>query len=104
MLTKFAGVYPVTRLYKSPQGEAMYTTPLMSTGPTFGTISALCGLSLHIIDRRQYSILVACVIGSAVIPMLLANALYLPKHLLSNEERDDERAHRSRRPGIISSR
>ena len=77
MLTKFAGVYPVTRLYKAPQGEAMYTTLLMSTGLTFGTISALFGLSHHIIDQRQYSILVACVIGSAVIPTLLANALYL---------------------------
>jgi glutathione-regulated potassium-efflux system ancillary protein KefC len=104
MVTKFAGVYPVTRLYKAPQGEAMYTTLLMSTGLTFGTISALFGLSHHLIDQRQYSILVACVVGSAVIPTLLANALYLPKHLLPKEERDDDHAHRSRRPGIIASR
>jgi glutathione-regulated potassium-efflux system ancillary protein KefC len=86
MLTKFAGVYPVTRLYKAPQGEAMYTTLLMSTGLTFGTISALFGLSHRIIDQRQYSILVACVVGSAMIPTLLANAFYLPRHLLPNDQ------------------
>ena len=90
MLTKFAGVYPVTRLYKAPQGEAMYTTLLMSTGLTFGTISALFGLSHQIIDQRQYSILVACVVGSAVIPTLLANAFYLPRHLLPNDQEVDE--------------
>src|SRR6202051_1431063 len=37
---KIAGVYPVTRRYKSPKKEAAYTTLLMSTGLTFGTISA----------------------------------------------------------------
>ncbi len=35
--TKIIGVYPVTKLYKSPAKEAMYTTLLMSTGLTFGT-------------------------------------------------------------------
>jgi uncharacterized membrane protein len=60
----------------------MYTTLMMSTGLTFGTISALFGLSHRIIDRGQYSILVAVVIGSAVIPTLIANAFYLPRHLL----------------------
>ena len=54
----------------------------MSTGLTFGTISALFGLSHGIIDQSQYSILVAAVIGSAVIPTLIANAFYLPRHLL----------------------
>ena len=90
ILTKFVGVYPVTRLYKSPQGEAMYTTLLMSTGLTFGTISALFGLSHRIINQGQYSVLVACVIGSAVIPTLLANAFYLPRHLLPNNEENGE--------------
>ena len=83
MLTKFAGVYPVTRLYKALQGEAMYTTLLMSTGLTFGTISALFGFSHQIIDQRQ---LVACVIGSAVAPTLLANAFYLPRRLLPDDQ------------------
>jgi glutathione-regulated potassium-efflux system ancillary protein KefC len=82
MLTKFIGVYPVTRAHRSPQREAVYTTLLMSTGLTFGTISSLFGLSHHIIDQNQYSILVAAVIGSAVVPTLIANAFYLPHHLL----------------------
>src|SRR5271165_145828 len=80
--TKIVGVYPVTKLFKAPNKEAMYTTLLMSTGLTFGTISSLFGLSHKIIDTGQYSILVAAVIGSAVIPTLIANAFYLPHHLL----------------------
>jgi glutathione-regulated potassium-efflux system ancillary protein KefC len=82
MLTKFVGVYPVTKLYRSPHPEAMYTTLLMSTGLTFGSISALFGLSHGIIDQAQYSFLIATVIGSAVIPTLIANAFFLPHHLL----------------------
>jgi len=80
--TKIAGVYPVTRRFGSPHQEGMYTTLLMSTGLTFGTIASLFGLSHGIIDQGQYSTLVATVIGSAVIPTLIANAYYLPKHLL----------------------
>jgi Kef-type K+ transport system membrane component KefB len=82
MFIKVAGVYPVARFYKSPRQEAAYTTLLMSTGLTFGTISALFGLSHAIIDRAQYSYLVAAVIGSAVVPTLVANAFFLPRHLL----------------------
>jgi glutathione-regulated potassium-efflux system ancillary protein KefC len=66
----------------------MYTTLLMSTGLTFGTISSLYGLSHGIIDQSQYSILVAGVVGSAVIPTLIANAFFLPRHLLNSEEDD----------------
>jgi hypothetical protein len=58
----------------------------MSTGLTFGTISALFGLSRGIIDRGQYSALVATVIASAVIPTVIANAFYLPRHLLPKAE------------------
>jgi glutathione-regulated potassium-efflux system ancillary protein KefC len=82
MVSKFVGVYPVTRAFKTPNPEAMYTTLLMSTGLTFGTISSLFGLSHGIITQVQYSILVAGVIGSAVVPTLIANAFYLPHHLL----------------------
>ena len=82
MATKVVGVYPVTRAYGSPKQEGMYTTLLMSTGLTFGTISALFGLSHHLIDQAQYSALVATVIGSAVVPTLIANAFFLPRHLL----------------------
>ncbi len=80
--TKIVGVYPVTKLFGSPDQEAMYTTLLMSTGLTFGTISALFGLSHGIINQAQYSSLVATVIASAVIPTVIANAFYLPRHLL----------------------
>lgn len=82
MVSKFIGVYPITLHYKTPRQEAMYTTLLMSTGLTFGTISSLFGLSHGIIDQSQYSILVAGVIASAVIPTLIANSFYLPHHLL----------------------
>ncbi len=55
---------------------------MMSTGLTFGTISALYGLTHHIVTKEQYSFLVAAVIGSAVIPTMIANAFFLPRHLL----------------------
>ena len=84
--TKIVGVYPVTRLFGSPNREAMYTTLLMSTGLTFGTISALFGLSHGIINQAQYSALVATVIASAVLPTVIANAFYLPRHLLPKRE------------------
>lgn len=82
MLTKIVGVYPMTQVYGSPRREAGYTTMLMSTGLTFGTISALFGLSHHVIDQAQYSALVAAVVLSAVVPTLIANAFFLPRHLL----------------------
>lgn len=82
MTTKVAGVYPVTRALGSPRQEGMYTTLLMSTGLTFGTISALFGLSHQIVTQAQYSALVAAVVGSAVVPTLIANAFFLPRHLL----------------------
>ena len=85
---KMIGVYPFTKIFGSPKKEAMYTTLLMSTGLTFGTISALFGLSHRIIDQGQYSALVAAVIASAVIPTVIANAFYLPRHLLPEREPD----------------
>ena len=80
--TKIAGVYPTTRLFKSPKKDGMYTTLLMSTGLTFGTISSLFGLSHGIVTQGQYSALVAAVIASAVVPTLIANIWFLPRHLL----------------------
>ncbi|HET7446366.1 MAG TPA: cation:proton antiporter [Methyloceanibacter sp.] len=84
--SKIVGVYPVTKFYKAPNREAAYTTLLMSTGLTFGTISSLFGLSHGIIDQGQYSALVAAVIASAVIPTVIANAFYLPRHLIPRPE------------------
>jgi len=79
---KCAGVYPVTKWYGSPNKEAMYTTLLMSTGLTFGSIAALFGLTHDIIDQAQYTLLILAVIASAVVPTMIANAFYLPHHLL----------------------
>src|ERR1035441_8826081 len=59
-----------------------YGTLLMSTGLIFGTISALFALSHGVITRAQYSALVAAVVASAVVPTLIANACFLPRHLL----------------------
>jgi Kef-type K+ transport system membrane component KefB len=86
ILTKTVAVYPVTRIHREDKRETAYTTLLMSTGLTFGTISALFGLSHHIISEAEYSLLVAAVIGSAVIPTLIANAFYLPHHLIPGED------------------
>jgi glutathione-regulated potassium-efflux system ancillary protein KefC len=82
---KIAGVYPVARGFGQPRQEGAYTTLLMSTGLTFGTISSLFGLSHGIIDQAQYSALVAAVIASAVVPTVVANAMFLPRHLLPRE-------------------
>lgn len=79
MLTKFLGVLPLTRLARFDRREGMYTTLLMSTGLTFGSISALFGLTNHIIDQQQYTILVTAVIGSAVVPTLIAQKWFQPK-------------------------
>jgi glutathione-regulated potassium-efflux system ancillary protein KefC len=91
LVTKMVGVYPVAKLYRSPTIEATYTTLLMSTGLTFGTISALYGLSHQVIDQVQYSFLVAAVVGSAVLPTLVANAFFLPHHLLHKSPEQTER-------------
>ena len=100
--TKIVGVYPVTKLFSAPNKEAMYTTLLMSTGLTFGTISALFGLSHGIIDQAQYSSLVATVIASAVIPTVIANALYLPRHLLPTTRLKEVSMETSERPGALA--
>jgi len=65
---------------------------MMSTGLTFGTISALFGLSHGIVTPQQYSYLVAVVIGSAVVPTMIANAAFLPRHLLPNVAADGQHA------------
>jgi Kef-type K+ transport system membrane component KefB len=76
LAAKFIGVYFLAKKY-IPQGS-MYTTLLMSTGLTFGTISSIFGLSLGIINKSQYSILVGVVVASAVIPTFIAQKWFLP--------------------------
>jgi Kef-type K+ transport system membrane component KefB len=79
MATKFAGILPLTRYFKFAPREGMYTTLMMSTGLTFGSISALFGFTNHIIDQGQYTVLVTAVIGSAVVPTLIAQIWFQPK-------------------------
>ena len=78
MSTKMIGVWPLARAFRLSSREASYTTMLMSTGLTFGSISALFGLTNGIIDQAQYSTLVTVVIGSAVVPTIIAQAFFSP--------------------------
>jgi glutathione-regulated potassium-efflux system ancillary protein KefC len=86
MISKIIGLLPTVNAFKYKRTEGLYYTLMMSTGLTFGTISALFGLNHGIIDQAQYSFLVATVIGSAVIPTMVANAFFMPKHLLRSRE------------------
>ncbi|MGZ6213365.1 MAG: cation:proton antiporter [Candidatus Limnocylindria bacterium] len=88
---KTVGVWPVSRLAGLVPRDANYTTLLMSTGLTFGTISALFGLRNGLIDQPQYTILVTTVILSAVIPTLIATTFFEP-HLRGAGERDEVEA------------
>jgi len=88
LLTKMIGVWPLTRMFRFGMRESNYTTLLMSTGLTFGTISALFGLThgytdlsgnFHTyINQEQYSVLVTVVIGSAIVPTLIAQRFFKP--------------------------
>jgi Kef-type K+ transport system membrane component KefB len=78
MITKLVGVFPLARMHYMGKREASYTTLLMATGLTFGTISALFGLQNKIIDQQQYTILVSVVILSAFIPTLIAQKFFQP--------------------------
>jgi Kef-type K+ transport system membrane component KefB len=79
MATKFAGILPLTRYFAFGRREGMYTTMMMSTGLTFGSISALFGLTNNIIDHVQYTILLTAVIGSAVVPTVIAQVWFHPR-------------------------
>lgn len=83
--SKSIGIWPTVRWFNYVGREGMYYTLMMSTGLTFGTISALFGLNHNVITQAQYSYLVATVIGSAVIPTVIANTFFMPVHLLPAE-------------------
>jgi Kef-type K+ transport system membrane component KefB len=87
MFSKIVGLLPTVRAFEYQREEGLYYTLMMSTGLTFGTISALFGLNHNIITEAQYSFLVATVIGSAVIPTVIANAFFMPRHLLPKAEK-----------------
>ena len=85
MLTKFAGIWPLTKGFRFDKREGMYTTLMMSTGLTFGSISALFGLTNGIINQDQYTVLVTAVIGSALVPTLIAQKWFQPQAHLEEE-------------------
>jgi len=78
IITKFIGVYFLAKKY-IPHGS-MYTTLLMSTGLTFGTIASYFGLQSGYINQVQFSVLIAVVIASAVIPTFFAQKWFKPVH------------------------
>jgi len=85
MVPKIVGVYPLARRFTAP--HAVFTTLLMSTGLTFGTISSLYGLNAGIIDRTQFSLLIAVVVLSAIVPTVIAQRFFQP-HAARELERD----------------
>lgn len=85
VFSKILGLYPVIGRFRRERNERWYYTLLMSTGLTFGTISALYGFSNGIVTQAQYSFLVAVVIGSAVVPTLIAGFAFMPRHLLPGQ-------------------
>lgn len=86
MFTKFIGVWPTARAFQLPKQERTYTTLLMATGLTFGSIAALYGLTHHLINETQYTELVTVVILSAFVPTLIAQQFFQPTHAISSEE------------------
>ena len=92
MGSKLAGLLPTVRAFGYDGHAGIYYSLMMSTGLTFGTISSLFGLNHGIISQGQYSHLVATVIGSAVIPTAIANARFLPRHLLPEREKELKKA------------
>ncbi|HME82634.1 MAG TPA: cation:proton antiporter [Candidatus Eremiobacteraceae bacterium] len=78
VVAKILGVWPVARGFRYSATDATYLTLMMATGLTFGTISALYGLSHHYIDQLQYSALVTVVIATAIVPTLIAQIHFPP--------------------------
>jgi Kef-type K+ transport system membrane component KefB len=88
MVPKFGGVYPLARRYTAP--HATFTTLLMSTGLTFGTITSLYGLNAGIIDRTKFSLLIAVVVLSAIVPTAIAQRFFHP-HIEGEQEHEAAR-------------
>lgn len=86
LAAKTTGVWPVAGAFKLPRQQRAYTTLLMATGLTFGSIAALFGLTHHLIDKTQYTELVTVVILSAFVPTLIAQQLFKPAIADAQEE------------------
>ncbi len=102
LAAKLAGVWPVATAFRLPRRERTYTTLLMATGLTFGSIAALFGFTHHLIDKTQYTELVTVVILSAFVPTLIAQQLFRPQIIDADEEEalgEEDLSIIHRRPG-----
>ncbi len=95
-IAKIVGVYPLARHYLPK--EAMYTTLLMSTGLTMGTLSSVAGLEASLIDQLQFSVLVAVVVASAIVPTFIAQRFFHPHHALVELHHKEEE---SSQPALV---
>jgi Kef-type K+ transport system membrane component KefB len=102
MASKLGGIWPLTRHFRFERREGLFTTLLMSTGLTFGTISALFGLTNHIISQQQYTILVTAVIGSAVVPTLIAQKFFHPESPAFERTEEDLEVFPSAGSGLLA--
>jgi Kef-type K+ transport system membrane component KefB len=84
IVPKLGLVFPLAR--RADREHAPFITLLMSTGLTFGTISALYGLNAHIIDRTQFSLLITVVVLSAIVPTAIAQGFFSPIRDLERRE------------------
>jgi Kef-type K+ transport system membrane component KefB len=76
MASKLA-LYPLVR--RSVGRDAVFGTLLMSTGLTFGTIAALYGLTSGIVGQQKFSLLVAVIVLSALVPTVVAQLWFRPR-------------------------
>lgn len=95
MVPKIGLILPLAR--RHVPHHATFTTLLMSTGLTFGTISSLYGLNAGIIDRTQFSLLVTVVVLSAIVPTAIAQRWFSPD-AEAEALHDERRAARAAQP------
>jgi Kef-type K+ transport system membrane component KefB len=88
MVTKFIVVWPAATVFHLSKQERTYTTLLMATGLTFGSISALYGLTHHLINSSQYTELVTVVILSAFVPTVIAQQFFRPTVIIARDEKE----------------
>src|SRR5262249_3964830 len=106
LVAKMIGAWPVAAAFKLPRRERTYTTLLMATALTFGSIAALYGLTHPLIDQARYTELVTVVILSAFVPTLIAQQLFRPAIVDSDEEEalgEEDISIVHHRPGLSSS-
>lgn len=77
VLSKLGVLLPVAHRLVGIDYE--YVALLLSTGLVFGIVSGLYGLSVGIFSRAQFSILVAVIVLSAVVPTVAAQTLARPE-------------------------